>query len=193
MAKRTCEEAKRISIAFLKKKHYLRDTWIEGKISWTVRGNPTGNASIDIDAENTRLHCYYIYHAKDEEVYTDYCITLISTPCYFGGKRYWFLCPLTHHGVPCEEKAGVLYYINGMFGCRRCQNVSYESQQETHTGKWGNLRKFYQLEWKLSEFNSVGKVKYWRGQPTKRYRKILRDYARLEMLSSVVADTDFLL
>ncbi len=193
MAKTTCEEAKRIPVSFLKKKNYFKNSWIGGEVSWSFRGKPTGNISIDVDTENTRLRCHYTYHGDSGEIPRDYNITLDSTPCNFGGKRYWFLCPINRHGIPCEKRVGVLYCSDGMFGCRRCQNVSYESQQETHTGKWNALRKFYGLEWKLSELESKIRVKYWRGQPTKRYRKILRDYARLEMLSSVVADTDFLL
>lgn len=184
---------KRIPITFLKEKRYFKPSWIGGEMSWSVRGNPTGSISIDVDAENTRLRCHYVFHGAHGEVPKDYGIALDSTPCYFGGKRYWFLCPINRYGSPCGKRVGVLYCYDGMFGCRRCQDVSYESQQETHTGKWGGLRKFYGLEGKLSESESKCKVKYWRGQPTKRYRKILRDYARLEMLSSVVADTNFLL
>ena len=193
MAKQTCEELKRIPVSFLKEKNYLKASWIGGEMSWSVRGNSTGSISIDVDPENTRLRCHYTYHGDSGDIPRDYNVPLDSTPCYFGGRRYWFRCPMNRYGSACNRRVGVLYSRSGMFGCRRCQDAAYESQQDTHTGKLSNLRKFYQLEGKLSDFNSVGRVKYWRGQPTKRYRKILRDYARLEMLSSIVADTDFLL
>jgi len=63
-----------------------------------------------------------------------YEIVLYPTKPHFGGKRYWFLCPLTHGGKPCMRKVSKLYLPTGArhFGCRHCYDLTYESAQEAH-------------------------------------------------------------
>ncbi|MEW6380820.1 MAG: hypothetical protein AB1611_14600 [bacterium] len=53
-------------------------------------------------------------------------IDIGSTPCHFGGVRYWFVCP------SCRRRAGKLYLAPGTrhFRCRNCANLTYRSCQE---------------------------------------------------------------
>ena len=63
----------------------------------------------------------------------DYKVRLVATPCYYGGHRYWFLCPLVVNGKACNRRVGVLYLGDGKyFGCRHCFNLTYECQKESH-------------------------------------------------------------
>ena len=64
----------------------------------------------------------------------DYWVDLETTPCNFGGQRWWFLCPLTRNGRPCRRRCGKLYSPPGnlYFGCRRCNDLTYRSCQESH-------------------------------------------------------------
>ena len=57
-----------------------------------------------------------------------YSADLVSTPCPFGGQRWWFICPLQN----CDRRVGVLYlpYGGKYFGCRHCYNLTYESVQK---------------------------------------------------------------
>jgi len=61
-------------------------------------------------------------------------IHLQTTPTQFGGKRWWFTCPLIVNGVACNRRAGKLYLSPGTryFGCRICHNLTYQSSQEAH-------------------------------------------------------------
>ncbi len=61
-------------------------------------------------------------------------ISITTTPCYYGGVRYWFLCPAVVDGVLCEDRVGVLYLPPGgeLFGCRKCYGLTYESCQQSH-------------------------------------------------------------
>ena len=61
-------------------------------------------------------------------------IQITTTPCYYGGVRYWFLCPASVDGVLCENRVGVLYLPPGaqVFGCRQCHGLTYESCQKSH-------------------------------------------------------------
>ena len=61
-------------------------------------------------------------------------ISLTTTPCHYGGVRYWFLCPAVVDGVLCENRVGMLYLppAGQVFGCRHCYGLTYESCQQSH-------------------------------------------------------------
>jgi|SRR5579862_1036368 len=54
------------------------------------------------------------------------------TPCNYGGKRPWLLCP-----EGCGNRVALLYY--GYYGdgpsCRYCRQLIYETQQETRKNR----------------------------------------------------------
>ncbi len=99
--------------------------------------------------------------------------TLTSTPCYFGGQRYWFICTADKDGEPCGKRAGVLYLINDIFACRRCHDLAYESQQRNHVGRRAFCRKYREGEKNMERSFMEMRIKQWRGNPTKRYQKWL--------------------
>lgn len=51
------------------------------------------------------------------------------TPCHFGGRRPWFLCP------SCGRRVGKLYWLRRfsrmLFACRACADLGYETQNQT--------------------------------------------------------------
>ncbi|MNS04549.1 hypothetical protein D3C72_359120 [compost metagenome] len=55
-----------------------------------------------------------------------YRISLTWTACNFGGRRPWFVCP----GRGCDRRAAKLFLVNGLFLCRRCHGLAYESQRQ---------------------------------------------------------------
>src|SRR6516165_10598970 len=61
-------------------------------------------------------------------------VRLETTPTQFGGRRWWFICPLIVRGVVCNRRAGKLYLPPGAryFGCRKCHDLTYRSCQEAH-------------------------------------------------------------
>lgn len=59
-------------------------------------------------------------------------IQLQATQPHFSGQRWWFTCPLSTNGVPCNRRAAKLYLFGGQFGCRHCHNLTYRSCQESH-------------------------------------------------------------
>lgn len=52
-----------------------------------------------------------------------YLVNVVTTPCNYGGKRYWFNCP------KCFKRVAKLYLRNSMFFCRTCHQLNYISQQ----------------------------------------------------------------
>ncbi len=180
MRKETCEEHKDLSTTSLKRLGYLQPHYVGGEITWRRCGEVTGRISILVDNTNSTMRCTYTsttrWNGESEDL--DYSVDLTTTPCYFGGVRYWFTCPLVKDGIPCRRRVGSLYLADKYFGCRHCYDLAYESQQETHTGYFGALGKLFKAEGYL--MNTEVKYKYWKGRPTKRYLRYLKRLSRYE-------------
>jgi len=71
-------------------------------------------------------------------------IELGWSPCYFGGKRPWFLCPC------CYRRCAKLldYYENGL-RCRRCYGAGYAVENDTP--EWRLRRRIEKLENRLAD------------------------------------------
>ena len=52
-------------------------------------------------------------------------IATVWTPCRFGGRRLWFQCGY------CARRVLRLYIVGGVFACRHCHRLGYESRLET--------------------------------------------------------------
>ena len=70
----------------------------------------------------------------EDKTEMEYGINLETTPCTFGGGRWWFRCPLVKNGTPCGRRCFKLYEPPGAnyFGCRGCYDLTYESAQTAH-------------------------------------------------------------
>jgi hypothetical protein len=69
------------------------------------------------------------YRRCDEAIRLE--VPLTSTPCYFGGSRFWFLCPR----IDCRKRAAMLYLKGLYFACRRCHKLAYASQAQSELGR----------------------------------------------------------
>lgn len=61
----------------------------------------------------------------------EYSIRMVTTPCHFGGLRWWFICPLVVSGTSCCARVRKLYLPGRYFGCRTCLDLTYRSTQES--------------------------------------------------------------
>lgn len=115
---------------------------------WTNRaGEETDSIGYWVQADNCgQLYLqlgYTVTNGFTKEVTPlNYRIDLTTTPCYLGGVRYWFICPLARDGQACNRRVGTLYLPpNGKyFGCRQCYNLTYKCQKE-HDKSVDALRK----------------------------------------------------
>jgi hypothetical protein len=104
-----------------------------GTFTWTwASGNKSSIGFFvtgDHDFPTITLH----YRWRDTED-VRILICLDTTPTQFGGKRWWFTCPLISRGVACYRRVGKLYLPPGAkyFGCRKCHDLTYRSCQEAH-------------------------------------------------------------
>ena len=95
---------------------------------WNWLRNDEVFASIQVQTESDRVILDYRHRNRDEEEWKSekYPVYLEWTDCHLGGHRPWFICPT--HG--CGRRVALLYG-GGIFACRHCYQLAYESQRET--------------------------------------------------------------
>lgn len=172
---------RRISVFRLKEWGYLKpNQYLFSSISWTNNFSGDEN-SIGIkvnthpSSPNINLN-YIITRDNEEKVHFDYQIKLITTPCNFGGNRYWFICPLRHTktNIWCNRKVATLYKAGDWFGCRNCYNLSYSSRNETRCGRLAHLFTPLMTMKKIDDQWKKIKRTHYAGKPTRKYKKLLQ-------------------
>jgi hypothetical protein len=175
-SKNNCETSTPLSMRFLKSQGYLDGSWRHGWVKWTSSLTGHENSIVVLGSVSDNDPHFRLQYSKTgwdgEKESFDYRVEVTKTSCYFGGYRYWFICPLIRSGVPCRRRVGVLYIGSSYFGCRKCHDLAYHSQQETHSGWRGAFGKI--LFTGYDEKEAAMRVKYWKGRPTKRYARLLR-------------------
>lgn len=178
MARAIAEQSNSLKISWLKKQGYFPrgGSWRGGTVTWTY-GISDNKSSIGInvaagieDGENyIRLHYTFTDHWTEEKSDMDYKIELTTTPCHYGGVRYWFVCPLSKNGRYCGRRVGVIYSIGKWFGCRHCGEIAYQAQFEGGSFRVGSV-----TEPDVEKAYNEVKTRYYNGKPTRRYRRYLR-------------------
>ena len=181
MSKSEADNAKKISVAFLKKHDYFTG-WRSGTITWTRNswgGENKSSVGIEVSTMDgdgyLRIHYTQTDRDTQEKKDFDYKIPLTTTPCRYGGKRYWFTCPMFKSGVYCGKRVGTLYKDGDLFACRHCYNLTYSSRNQG-----GRYRGFVSIP-DVEEAEKEVKRMYYRGQPTRKYRRYVRLNDKCEM------------
>lgn len=161
----TVEGHKTITTKFLNTHHYFVGEPRGGSLNWTRNGEPTGSVSIEVSTHPGAEYIRFQYHYTETEDKTqyDYKVNLTSINCHYGGRRWFFKCPR------CNRRVGVLYMGGGGFACRHCYNLTYSSCNENRRGFFGLCKKVFDTE----ALEEKLKRRYYRGQPTKKYRRVL--------------------
>ena len=174
-SRQEADSLKKIQIWWLKKYGYLDNGWKSGMIKWTNNwsGKETSvSIQVNIFENDNYVQLFYTRtNSNDEKKDFDYKIPLITTPCYFGGQRFWFICPWYTNGKYCGRKVGVLYLGGDVFACRHCYNLTYESRNLSGIWKsFGNVISVPELE------NMEKKIKRetYKGKLTRKYNNFLK-------------------
>ena len=181
----TTEEVKRIDMKCLKDMGYLCG-WTKRRLSWTCRGEPSGNIMVEVATDGHPNGPYmeldYKIRQRGEEEWEEmkYRVAMESTPCPYGGKRWWMRCP----SYKCNKRVRILYESDTYFVCRKCARLWYESQKYVNQ-KYRFLDRMYKAE----EMEKDLKRWYYRGKPTRKYRRYLKltgglsqiDQAKMEL------------
>ncbi|MFX0200977.1 MAG: hypothetical protein ACFFCW_33070 [Candidatus Hodarchaeota archaeon] len=178
--KYTVEDCRSVRISFLKKHGYFSEPCcISGTIFWkNCFDEKTGSIGITVSTLDSIGYVRFNYTITDrntgEKTDYDYKVQLTTTPCNFGGVRYWFICPLSRNGVYCGRRVAVLYKAPGAyyFGCRHCYNLSYESRNESRLARFGGIGYPIKAERQYEELYKQIKRWTYKGKPTKKAQKL---------------------
>ncbi|MHC4463997.1 MAG: hypothetical protein ACYS30_21575 [Planctomycetota bacterium] len=185
--KDTVEDCRSVSISFLRKHDYFCGCRSGGIVWKNSFGEETSSISVTVstmDGDNyVRFQYTTTNHNTGEKTNYDYKVQLTTTPCNFGGVRYWFICPLSRKGVYCGRRVAKLYKAPGAnyFGCRHCYDLSYESRNESRLGRFGGLGFPLKVECQIEKL--YGQIKRWtyKGKPTRKVCKLQALERSLEM------------
>ncbi len=166
----TSDYQKRLTIKALKENGLL-DGSKNGQQATLTWGNGS-NIGMQIHIWETTGSVRVYFTQTDRSIWEEkshnYTISLISTPCNYGGKRWWFVCPLK------GNKCTILYLQNnGLFGSRKTLNLCYDGQKESKKYRYlsyimgMNKTKALVLREKM-------KYPYRNGKPTKKLERFFR-------------------
>ena len=117
-----------------------------GTLQWSARGEVTAALSYFIERRGSGPIVRPVYTRKrrdGERIAHDDRVRVVATQSHYGGRRWWWLCPLVVNGIPCRRRVGKLYLPpdGQYFGCRHCHRLTYASSQESRklTGIAGHL------------------------------------------------------
>ncbi len=102
-----------------------RDEKVTSRMSFQVVAGSLSDLALILDYE-------VLDPSNGAKIPTSYRVELVTSPCRFGGRRYWFLCPLSRDDKACLRRVGCLFLPPGgrYFGCRTCYNLTYRCQKE---------------------------------------------------------------
>lgn len=190
--KTEADDVKKISVSFLNKHDYFCG-WRSGTITWTHGWSGNKNsvgteASTTDDEKYLRIHYTQTDNTTGEKKDFDYKIPLTTTPCNFGGHRYWFICPWYKNGVYCGRRVGTLYKDGDYFACRHCYELTYASRKENRNYKYSPLFNALKIEMKIEALQEKIKRPYYAGKPTKKQQRLFRLYRQLGYYSDLLKD-----
>jgi hypothetical protein len=141
--KSTVEECRALDIARFPVTEFVHQSPWPRVVSWKNYAGET-TASVGYTCESCGsgsavLRLSYTV-GRDNPLRTEGPIEVVTTQPYFGGVRWWFICPLTVDGRVCQRRVRKLYLPSGgrYFGCRACYNLTYESVR-SHDNRVGRL------------------------------------------------------
>lgn len=190
MSKTESDSLKKIDTQFLKRFKYLTGGLKGGEVNWTSNGVDTGSSvGIEVSTQESYLRIYYTQterHTEEKKKF-DYKIPLTTTPCNYGGKRYWFTCPWYKSNNYCGKRVGTLYKDGDYFACRHCYNLTYSSRNLSGISKTiGNISNL-----DVENARKKVKTKYYKGKYTKKYLNYLKKRDKLD--NAFILMSDFLI
>jgi hypothetical protein len=180
MRKTRTDAVEELSIFDLKKWHHL-DSDSVFDIRWSI-GFEEVSARVVTKVSTPNPFIELIYGEGEGEEFKRYFVKLVKTYPFYGGSRYWFVCPLAVNGVWCRRRVGKLYLLDGYFGCRHCHSLTYASQQISRTG-YRSFFFYHMARYKrlIDRYERL-RTKFFKGNLTKRHTKYAKKQQELDQL-----------
>jgi hypothetical protein len=167
-ARETTDDHRSIDVRYLHRKGLLTPG-----CTFTLRWSQDGKslATIGVRTESDRVIVTYRHRGSEGWKDESYPIKLNWTPCNYGGKRPWCVCP----AVGCGRRVTTLY-LDGIFACRHCHNLAYPSQHESDDDR--AARRAEKIREKLDWFPGLleGRGGRPKGMHRKTYKRLVAEY-----------------
>jgi hypothetical protein len=175
--KETTEGYHKIDIAYLRRHGDLRPGAVF-TLTWSRNGVKTGSIQGCTTCNSMVLSYSHRRGEVGEWQRKEYPVELVRTPCHYGGERTWFLCPARG----CGRRVAVLYG-GGIFACRHCHQLVYESQREQF--HYRALRRVQAIRMKLGGSGSMAEPfpSKPKGMHRRTYVRLLLEAERADALS----------
>lgn len=169
MGKDACDGYQKLSVYKLRKFGYFSSSGTNAVYWGAGEGRSSITLSTYLDAPIPRMHLSYTYTNRytGTKVLVEEGVLLSKDNCHFGGVRWWMRCPRTRNGLPCGRRCAIFFLVGGHFGCKDCHDLTYESQQVRPS-----LRPYLSLLTPMTLDQKYARSRYWKGQKTKRTRRI---------------------
>ena len=136
--KETVERSHALDIDYLSREGLILPGGPYGALVWTNILTQTEfivRFGFDFNSQDvTDISMRIWYRITDSEEYLNYKIPLSCTRPNYGGRRWWFSCPILKNGIACNRRKTRLYLPRGekYFACRHCHDLTYASCQDSH-------------------------------------------------------------
>ncbi len=178
MAKREAERCKKIMVWWLLKNIHKTNGFRSSTVGWGEQES----ISVLVNVVDPNSYIQFKYSLTDNQAENsrnfDYKVQLISTPCKFGGKRFWYICPLIKNDIPCRKRVGVLYMNGDYFGCRECCELTYKSRNRSRDNEFSYFSEVFDVGDELEKINNKRHNLTYKGKPTKTGKKMEKLYKR---------------
>jgi hypothetical protein len=173
MSKLIADKLKKVNVTFLKRESYFSGMYgRSGKITWTNSlSGQQDNAHLKVSKIDNEMYLYVSHYITGGGEKRERKILLTTSPCNYGGERYWFVCPTPY----CGKRTGTLYIVGEHIACRHCHNLTYDSRNEAR-----RYRRFVSSPDLDEQLAKVGYA-YYRNKPTKKYARYLQLLDRFNM------------
>lgn len=94
----------------------------EGNLAWQRDGQSIAQVSCVItqDKQGKNGLCVQLCYTYGARGVVHDLIRLATTQQHLSGSRWWFICP-------CDRRVSVLYAPDGLWRCRSCHKITYQS------------------------------------------------------------------
>jgi len=169
--KTTTNDVKRLDVRLMQRNGWLTPNR-QGKLNWTRNDEPWGDINYRCYSDRLELNYRYRENGSEWESVSQR-INLDKTGCHYGGGRPWFLCPR------CNGRCALLYCDGKYFFCRKCYQLTYETQGLCSLGRM--IEKKHKLGRRIYEgYDGTGWVRI-KGMHQKTFNRLHQQYQRLDM------------
>ena len=169
----TVDDTPRIDIRYMRRRGLLH-SGESGTLSWSFGANHFGMVDFECHADRLILYRQGRRSQVDAQI-----VQFDTTPCNYGGKRRWFLCP------SCSRRVAVLCGVANVFRCRHCHQLPYLSQNTTILRRL--LRRRQHIEKRIFEKSGGQRRRKRKGLHRQTFARGLARYCEIEQQISGMA------